>query len=150
MTVSLYIGLLIGIGAVFWGFGCDVIRRLFSWNATLLLSAVFAMAVAGAPTFIGAGALLTCTGLGIRGNLLVDVAMLIELLPSAKRWTLTLLSIVWVLCAMTYGIFPAPLRGTGGGLSMGIQRVFGVTAPLVLASSQAPKTCSLYCSPLFV
>ncbi len=44
------------------------------------------------------------------------------------------------LYAMTYEVFPAPHRGTGDGLSMGIQRVTGVIAPLVSAYSTAPKT----------
>jgi MFS family permease len=54
------------------------------------------MAVAGAPSFVGTGALLACTGLGIGGNLPVDGAMLIEFLPRTKQWTLTLLSVFWV------------------------------------------------------
>ena len=45
-----------------------------------------------------------------------------------------------VLYALTYEVFPAPHRGTGDGLSMGIQRVFGVIAPLVSAYSSQPKT----------
>jgi len=36
-----------------------------------------------------------------------------------------------VLYAITYEVFPAPQRGTGDGLSMSVQRVFGIVATIV-------------------
>lgn len=36
-----------------------------------------------------------------------------------------------VLYAITYEVFPAPQRGTGDGLSMSVQRIFGVVATVV-------------------
>lgn len=36
-----------------------------------------------------------------------------------------------VLYTISYELFPTPMRGTGGGLSMGVQRIGGVLAPLV-------------------
>ncbi|SNX81397.1 related to PHO84 - high-affinity inorganic phosphate transporter [Melanopsichium pennsylvanicum] len=92
-TLALYLGLL--IGATFWGFISDVIGRRPSWNITLFISAVFGIAVGGAPNFIALGALLSCLGLGLGGNLPVDGAMLIEFIPSTHQWILTFLSIFW-------------------------------------------------------
>lgn len=92
-TLALYLGLL--IGATFWGFMADVIGRRPSWNITLFISAVFGIAVGGAPNFVGLGALLSCLGLGLGGNLPVDGAMLIEFIPSTHQWILTFLSIFW-------------------------------------------------------
>ena len=62
-TLALYTGLL--IGATFWGFMSDVIGRRPSWNITLFISAVFGIAVGGAPNFVAFGALLSCLGLGV-------------------------------------------------------------------------------------
>lgn len=36
-----------------------------------------------------------------------------------------------VLYALTYEVFPAPQRGTGDGLAMSVQRVFGIVATIV-------------------
>ncbi|KAJ1030522.1 hypothetical protein NDA16_001431 [Ustilago loliicola] len=55
-TLALYLGLL--IGATFWGFMADVIGRRPSWNITLFISAIFGIAVGGAPNFVALGALL--------------------------------------------------------------------------------------------
>ncbi len=112
MTLSLYAGLL--VGAVGWGFGADIIGRKFSWNATLFVASVFAIAVAGAPNFVGMGALLACTGVGIGGNLPVDGAMLIEFLPGPKQWLLVLLSTFWVfgqVFAAVIGWVSRPFQG---------------------------------------
>lgn len=92
-TLALYLGLL--IGATFWGFMADVIGRRPSWNITLFISAVFGIAVGGANNFVALGALLSCLGLGLGGNLPVDGAMLIEFIPSSHQWILTFLSIFW-------------------------------------------------------
>ncbi|PWZ02957.1 MFS general substrate transporter [Testicularia cyperi] len=92
-TLALYLGLL--IGATFWGFMADVIGRRPSWNITLFISAVFGIAIGGAPNFVGLGGLLSCLGLGLGGNLPVDGAMLIEFIPSSHQWILTFLSIFW-------------------------------------------------------
>ncbi|EST09725.1 Major facilitator superfamily [Kalmanozyma brasiliensis GHG001] len=92
-TLALYLGLL--IGATFWGFMADVIGRRPSWNITLFISAVFGIAVGGAPNFVALGGLLSCLGLGLGGNLPVDGAMLIEFIPSTHQWILTFLSIFW-------------------------------------------------------
>ncbi|PWN52868.1 MFS general substrate transporter [Violaceomyces palustris] len=92
-TLALYIGLF--FGATFWGVAADVIGRRPSWNITLFISAVFGIAIGGANNFVTFGALLSCLGLGVGGNLPVDGAMLIEFVPGTHQWILTGLSIFW-------------------------------------------------------
>lgn len=75
----------------------DVLGRRLSWNVTLLLTFIFGMATAGAPNFVGCCGLLACIGLGVGGNLPVDGALLLELLPGKHQWLVNLLSVFWVL-----------------------------------------------------
>jgi MFS family permease len=102
MTFSLYVGLL--FGAVIWGIGSDVIGRRLSWLLTLLIGSVFMTAVGGAPSFAATGVLLAFAGIGIGGSLPVDGALLIEFLPGAKQWVLTLLSFFWSLGYLFAGL----------------------------------------------
>lgn len=102
MTFSLYVGLL--FGAVIWGIGSDVIGRRLSWLLTLLIGSVFMTAVGGAPSFAATGILLAFAGIGIGGSLPVDGALLIEFLPGAKQWVLTLLSFFWSLGYLFAGL----------------------------------------------
>lgn len=92
-TLSLFLGLC--IGASFWGIASDIVGRRLAFNFTLLLAAVFGLAAAGAPTWIGACALFACVGLGIGGNLPVDGALFLEFLPGSNANLLTLLSVWW-------------------------------------------------------
>ncbi|WFD36865.1 hypothetical protein MCUN1_003755 [Malassezia cuniculi] len=94
-TFALYVGLL--FGSTFWGFASDVIGRRPSWNITLFLTAVFAIAVGGAPSFAAAAILVGCLGLGLGGNLPVDGAVLIEFLPGTHQWIVTFLSFFWCI-----------------------------------------------------
>lgn len=49
LTLAQNIGLL--IGALFWGFGCDIFGRRWAFNLTIGLTAVFGLVAAGSPTF---------------------------------------------------------------------------------------------------
>ncbi|EPQ31907.1 uncharacterized protein PFL1_00106 [Pseudozyma flocculosa PF-1] len=54
-----------------------------------------------------------------------------------------------VLYAMSYEVFPAPHRGTGDGLAMATQRVFGVAAPVVGAFAGDKPDKPIYISASF-
>ncbi|PKI83036.1 hypothetical protein MVES1_002911 [Malassezia vespertilionis] len=54
-----------------------------------------------------------------------------------------------VLYAMTYEVFPAPQRGTGDGLSMSVQRVFGVVATLIAVYASDDYKTPIYVSGAF-
>ena len=84
------IGLL--VGAVFWGVGSDVWGRRSAWiafstidsnpsifrpsfNVTLLINAVFAIAAGGSNNYITLCALAAVWSIGVGGNLPVDSAI---------------------------------------------------------------------------
>jgi MFS family permease len=107
------------LGAFLWGISADIVGRRFAWNATLVVSGVFGI-IAGAsvnftmsvlsplplsamPTHADAFlysrwcAMVTMIGFGVGGNLPVDGAMFLEVLPQQKQWLLTLLSVWWAV-----------------------------------------------------
>ncbi|KDN42608.1 MFS general substrate transporter [Tilletiaria anomala UBC 951] len=95
MTLSLYIGLI--IGASLWGVLADVIGRRPSFNVTLFLAGVFGVVGGAAPSFVGLGGILAALGIGLGGNLPVDGMLFLEFIPGANQYLLTLLSVYWSL-----------------------------------------------------
>jgi MFS family permease len=70
------VGLL--VGALFWGFGADIIGRRIAFNLTLWITSV-AMIVAGAsPNLPFLCAFLALSTFGSGGNLILDPAVLLE------------------------------------------------------------------------
>lgn len=92
-TLSLFVGLC--IGAVFWGTASDVIGRRLAFNMTLLITAVFGLAVGGAQSWIAVCGLYAALGAGVGGNLPVDGALFLEFLPFSSGNLLTMLSVFW-------------------------------------------------------
>lgn len=92
-TLALYVGLI--VGATTWGVLADIIGRRLSWNITLFLSGVFGIAAGGSHNFVTLGALVSCLGFGVGGNLPVDGALFLEFVPGSHQWLLTLLSAWW-------------------------------------------------------
>lgn len=64
LSLALNIGLF--VGAVFWGLGCDVWGRRWSFNITLFLAGVFGLAAGGSPDFITLASLLAVLGSTLR------------------------------------------------------------------------------------
>ncbi|KAM5529138.1 membrane transporter [Fusarium oxysporum f. sp. phaseoli] len=76
------------VGALFWGFGADMIGRRLAFNLTLWITSL-AMIVGGAATnlpFLGAFLALSTFGSG--GNLILDPIVLLEFLPGDKQWVI--------------------------------------------------------------
>ncbi|KAH7234326.1 major facilitator superfamily domain-containing protein [Fusarium solani] len=89
-VVAQNVGLL--VGALFWGFGADILGRRLAFNLTLWITSV-AMAVAGAaPNFPFLGAFLALSTFGSGGNLILDPTVLLEFLPGDKQWVVTALA----------------------------------------------------------
>jgi MFS family permease len=65
-TLALYVGLI--IGASTWGILADIIGRRLSFNMTLLITSVFAIAAAGANDLTTISGLLACVGFGVGGK----------------------------------------------------------------------------------
>ncbi|KZV77351.1 MFS general substrate transporter [Peniophora sp. CONT] len=106
-TLALYAGLI--LGASTWGILADVIGRRLSFNITLFIAGVFGIAAGGAGTFTQLGALLACVGFGVGGNLPVDGAIFLEVIPKTHQWLLTLLSAWWAFGQLFASLVAWPL-----------------------------------------
>ncbi|KAF9024366.1 MFS general substrate transporter [Hymenopellis radicata] len=103
------IGLL--IGAVFWGVGSDVWGRRISFNITLLITGVFAVAAGGSPNYVALCAFASVWSIGVGGNLPVDSAIFLEFIPASHQYLLTVLSIWWAFGQLIGSLIAWPLIG---------------------------------------
>ncbi|KAF9480379.1 MFS general substrate transporter [Pholiota conissans] len=101
------IGLL--VGAVFWGVGADVWGRKLSFNATLLITGVFAVSAGGSQNYATLSALAAAWSVGVGGNLPVDSAIFLEFVPATHQYLLTVLSIWWSLGQLIGSLIAWPL-----------------------------------------
>ncbi|KAF7336509.1 Sugar transporter [Mycena sanguinolenta] len=74
-----------------------------------LIVAVFGIAAGGANNFTTICALISCLGFGVGGNLPVDGAIFLEVLPKNQQWWLTLLSVWWALGQLFASLVAWPL-----------------------------------------
>ncbi|VTT64501.1 unnamed protein product [Fusarium fujikuroi] len=93
MTIAAYVGML--TGALFWGFGADIIGRKYAFNITLFLCAVSCIIAGGMPNWPSLGFFVALLSFGAGGNLVMDTAVFLEYLPSNKQWLLTLMACWW-------------------------------------------------------
>ncbi|KAI0770588.1 MFS general substrate transporter [Fomes fomentarius] len=106
LILAQYIGLL--VGSVFWGVTCDIWGRRWSFNITLLITGVFSLAAAGAPSAVALAALIALWNLGVGGNLPVDSAVFLEFVPATHQWLLTVLSIWWAVGQLVASLLAWP------------------------------------------
>ncbi|OBR05254.1 major facilitator superfamily transporter [Colletotrichum higginsianum IMI 349063] len=92
-TISLYVGLL--VGAIFWGFGADIIGRRIAFNVTLLITALATIVSGASPNIASWGFFIALSAFGAGGNLVLDPTVFLEFLPSNKQWTVTALALWW-------------------------------------------------------
>ncbi|KAJ5580237.1 uncharacterized protein N7459_006222 [Penicillium hispanicum] len=109
LTLAQNIGLL--VGAVLWGFGCDVFGRRWAFNLTIGITAVFGLIAAGSPNFGAACAFAALWSVGVGGNLPVDSAIFLEFLPGSHQYLLTVLSIDWAFAQVLANLVAWPLLG---------------------------------------
>jgi MFS family permease len=109
LTLAQNIGLL--VGAVFWGFGCDIFGRRWGFNLTLGITSVFGMLAASSPNFAAIGCFAALWSFGVGGNLPVDSAIFLEFLPRSHQYLLTVLSIFWALAQLIATLIAWPLLG---------------------------------------
>lgn len=109
LTLAQNIGLL--VGAMFWGFGCDIFGRRWAFNLTIGITAVFGLVAAGSPNFAAACAFAALWSLGVGGNLPVDSAIFLEFLPGSHQYLLTVLSIDWAFAQLLANLVAWPLLG---------------------------------------
>ncbi|KAK7744503.1 hypothetical protein SLS53_003387 [Cytospora paraplurivora] len=92
-TSAVYLGLC--FGSFTWGVGSDILGRRVAFNATLLITSLFGILTAFAPSWPAVCLLLALLGFGVGGNLPVDGALFLEFLPGTESSLLTLLSVWW-------------------------------------------------------
>lgn len=67
LTLAQNIGLL--VGAMFWGFGCDLFGRRLAFNLTIGLTSIFGLISASSPNFAAIGIFDALWSVGVGGNL---------------------------------------------------------------------------------
>ncbi|PIL26123.1 MFS general substrate transporter [Ganoderma sinense ZZ0214-1] len=97
------------VGAIFWGFGCDIWGRRWSFNITLFLAGVFGLAAGGSPNFITLASLLAVLGVGVGGNLPIDSAVFLDFVPGTHQYLLTILAIWWSIGQLVSALIAWPL-----------------------------------------
>ncbi|KAK7049413.1 hypothetical protein VNI00_006014 [Paramarasmius palmivorus] len=103
------IGLL--VGAVFWGIGSDIWGRKVSFNITLFITGVFAIAGGASPDFVALCSFAAVWSIGVGGNLPVDSAIFLEFIPASHQYLLTVLSIWWAFGQLIGSLVAWPLIG---------------------------------------
>ncbi|KZV93829.1 MFS general substrate transporter [Exidia glandulosa HHB12029] len=107
MKLGQNIGLL--VGAFAWGIGSDVWGRRWSFNITLFITGVFALAAGGAPSFAALTVFVSLWSVGVGGNLPVDSAIFLEFIPGSHQYLLTVLSIWWAFGQLLGSLIAWPL-----------------------------------------
>ncbi|KAI1494979.1 sugar transporter [Biscogniauxia mediterranea] len=102
-TSSLFVGL--SLGSALWGAGADIMGRRIAFNVTLLITSIFGIWSAFAPSWGAVCFLFACMGTGVGGNLPVDGALFLEFLPDASSSLLTLLSVWWPVGQLVSSLF---------------------------------------------
>lgn len=109
LSLAQNVGLL--VGAMFWGFGCDVFGRRWAFNLTIGITSVFGLIAAGSPNFVALGCFVAFWSFGVGGNLPVDSAIFLEFLPGSHQYLLTVLSVFWALAQLLATLIAWPLLG---------------------------------------
>ncbi|EEH50550.1 uncharacterized protein PADG_06629 [Paracoccidioides brasiliensis Pb18] len=99
------------VGAVFWGFSCDIYGRRWAFNLTIGITAVFGLVAAASPNFAAVAVFAALWSLGVGGNLPVDSAIFLEFLPATHQYLLTVLSIGWALAQVVANLIAWPFLG---------------------------------------
>lgn len=118
LNVSVYVGML--VGALFWGFGADMIGRRWAFNISLFICSVATLVAGAAPNWPSLGFFVAMIGFGAGGNLILDTTVFLEYLPGDKQWALTFLACWWGVGQAIVGFicwgflckFAAPLQAS--------------------------------------
>lgn len=92
-TVISYAALL--VGAIFWGFGADLIGRKLAFNFSLLLSAIFIIINGVMNNMTSYCIMVFLSNFASGGNLVLDTCVFLEYLPHKSQWLLTFFAFSW-------------------------------------------------------
>ncbi|KAJ2998780.1 hypothetical protein NUW58_g220 [Xylaria curta] len=125
-NIASYAGLL--VGAIFWGFGADIIGRRWAFNLSLFICSAAAIVAGAAPSWASLGFFVALVGFGGGGNLVLDTTVFLEYLPGNKQWVLTLMACWW-------GLGQAVTGAICWGFLVGWRYVYFTAGALVLVLS---------------
>ncbi|KAK0445019.1 MFS general substrate transporter [Desarmillaria tabescens] len=107
LTLAANVGLL--VGPAIWSVGCDTWGRKWPFNLTLLIAGVFGTAAGGSPDFVTLACLLAIVCVGVGGNLPVDSAVFLDLVPGTHQYLLTLINVWWSVGSLLGSLLAWPL-----------------------------------------
>ncbi|BGP56209.1 hypothetical protein JCM8202_002100 [Rhodotorula sphaerocarpa] len=102
LSTSIFAGMM--IGAWGWGSFSDAKGRVYAFNLTLAITAVFATAAAFAPSFGWLCFALFWVGTGVGGSMPTDGTLFLENVPKTQHYLLTALSVFFSLGAIMASI----------------------------------------------
>lgn len=79
--------------------------RRIAFNFTLLITSIFGIWTAYVSSWVSVCILFACLGTGVGGNLPVDGALFLEILPDSSSALLTLLSVWWPVGQLVSSVF---------------------------------------------
>ncbi|KAI0819257.1 MFS general substrate transporter [Trametes gibbosa] len=97
------------IGCVVFGVGSDIWGRRWSFNFTLFITALFAIAGGASTNAVAICAFTTVWSIGVGGNLPVDSAVFLEFVPASHQYLLTTLSVFWSIGQLVASLLAWPL-----------------------------------------
>ncbi|EIW59269.1 MFS general substrate transporter [Trametes versicolor FP-101664 SS1] len=97
------------IGCVVFGVGSDIWGRRWSFNLTLFITALFAIAGGASSNAVALCAFVTVWSIGVGGNLPVDSAVFLEFVPASHQYLLTTLSVFWSIGQLVGSLIAWPL-----------------------------------------
>lgn len=92
-TMALYAGL--QMGALFWGFGADIIGRRIAFNTTLFIAAIATIVAGAGPSWVAFCVFVAFLGFGAGGNLVLDPTVMLEFVPAKQQWVITAMAGWW-------------------------------------------------------
>ncbi|KAK0216532.1 MFS general substrate transporter [Armillaria nabsnona] len=107
LTLAANVGLV--VGPAIWSVGCDTWGRKWPFNLTLLIAGVFGTAAGGSPNFVTLACLLAMVSVGVGGNLPVDSAVFLDLVPGTHQYLLTLINVWWSVGSLLGSLIAWPL-----------------------------------------
>ncbi|KAI1045296.1 hypothetical protein LB505_013937 [Fusarium chuoi] len=81
--MALYAGL--QMGALFWGFGADIIGRRIAFNTTLFIAAIATIVAGAGPSWVAFCVFVAFLGFGAGGNLVLDPTVMLEFVPAKQH-----------------------------------------------------------------
>ncbi|KAF4943570.1 hypothetical protein FGADI_13328 [Fusarium gaditjirri] len=92
-TMALYAGL--QMGALFWGFGADIIGRRIAFNTTLFIAAIATIVAGAGPSWVTFCVFVAFLGFGAGGNLVLDPTVMLDFVPAKQQWVTTAMAGWW-------------------------------------------------------